>query len=158
VAAGGALDLLLEGPQARRLLWGCAPDPAALALVWLALRAEAWAASAGAFALGFLRDGVSAGPAGGWALTLVLLALLVKALTYAVEINRSWSVFLLLFAAVLFVGLVLYPFLMYIFTGISPLKLLYQYFSIYCIQGLTTALLGLPAFRLLDRAAAERSA
>jgi rod shape-determining protein MreD len=153
VLAGGAFDLLLDGPHGRHFLWGCAPDAAALALAWLALRAETWAAAGGGFLLGFLRDGVSSGPAGGWALVMVLEALLIKALMRAVEINRSWSACLVVFAAVIAGSVVLYPLLMYLYMGVNPGRVISQYFSIYCIQGLTTALAGYPAFRSMDRAA-----
>ncbi|MDR1040230.1 MAG: rod shape-determining protein MreD [Deltaproteobacteria bacterium] len=154
--AGGAFDLLFDGPHGRRFLWGFAPDASALVLVWLALRAETWAVAGGGFFLGFLRDGISYGPAGGWALVMVLEALLAKALMRTVEINRTWSACLVAFAAVLAGGIVLYPLLMYIYTGMNPVRVIYQHFSIYCIQGLTTALAGIPVFRFLDRAAAER--
>jgi rod shape-determining protein MreD len=132
-----------------------APDAAVLAVVWLALRAEAWAAAAGAFVLGFMRDGMSAGPAGGWALVFVLTALAVKAVAAAVEVDRTWSECLAAFAGVLAVGIVLYPILMYIYSGMSPVRVIYLYFSLYCIQGLTTALAGVPVFRAFDRASAS---
>jgi rod shape-determining protein MreD len=156
VLAGAACDLLLDGPHGRHVLWGLAPDAAALVLVWLALRAEPWAAAGGAFFLGFLRDGISAGPAGGWAMVMVAEALIIKAATGTVDINRVWTACLVSFAAVTLSGIVLYPLLMYIYTGMSPVRVIYPYFSIYCIQGVATAATGIPVFRLLDRAATVR--
>jgi rod shape-determining protein MreD len=152
----GGLGLLLDGPQARHLFTGYAPDMAALAVVWLALRSEAWAAVAAAFVLGFMRDGISAGPSGGWALVLILEALALKGLASAAELDRAWGAALALFLSVSVAGLVLYPILMYIYFGVSPVRMFYLHFSIYCIQGLTTALAGIPAFRILDRVAAGR--
>jgi rod shape-determining protein MreD len=156
VLAAGILDLLLDGPPAGILLRGYAPDPVTLVTVWLALRSEAWAACAGGFFLGFLRDGISAGPAGGWALVLVLQALLVKAVTRSVEINRPWSAAFTAFAAVLAGTVVFYPLLMYVYAGMNPVRVIYQHFSIYCIQGILTACLSLPVYGLLDRMAGER--
>jgi rod shape-determining protein MreD len=156
VFAAGACDLLLDGPHGRHFLWGFAPDVAVMMLVWLALRAESWASVVAAFFLGFLRDGISAGPAGGWALVLIVVALLIRALLVAVEVNRAWSAAALTFVAAAMSSIFLYPLLMYIYTGMNAVRVIYQYFSIYCLQALTTALIGIPVFRLLDRAAAER--
>jgi rod shape-determining protein MreD len=125
-------------------------------VVWLALRSEAWAACSGGFLLGFLRDGITSGPSGGWALVMVLLALLVRAMTGAVEINRSWSSFVAVFAASLLGAVVLYPLLMYVYIGVSPVRVIYQHFSIYCATSLVTALFSLPVYRLLDRTTGER--
>jgi rod shape-determining protein MreD len=156
VLAGAACDLLLAGPHGRHFMWGFAPDASMLVVVWLALRAETWASATAGFFTGFLRDGISAGPAGGWALVMILAAFLIKALMTAVEVNRVWSAAAVTFAAVAVSGIVLYPLLMYIYTGMSPVRVIYQYFSIYCIQAVSTALIGIPAYRFLDRAAAER--
>jgi rod shape-determining protein MreD len=153
VLAGAGFDLLMAGPHGRRILWGVSPDPAVLALVWLALRTETWTASLGAFILGFLRDGVSSGPAGGWALVMVLTVFLLKALTGAVEIGRSWGAALLCFASVVIEGVVLYPILMYIYMGLSPVGVIFQYTSVYCIQAVVTAILALALYKPLDRAA-----
>jgi rod shape-determining protein MreD len=127
-------------------------------LVWLAFRAETWAAVSGGFVMGFLRDGVTAGPAGGWALTMVLEALALKAVSRSVEVGRVWSPMLAVFAVVIAGCVVLYPFLMYVYTGLSPIRVIYPYFSIYCIQAVTSALISPPACRLLDRAALGRAA
>jgi hypothetical protein len=86
---------------------------------------------------------------------MILEALLIKALLAAVDTGRTWrGVSALTASAVLAGGIVLYPVLLYFYSGVSPVRVFHRHLDIYCIQGLTTALAGLPVFRLLDRAAA----
>jgi H+/Cl- antiporter ClcA len=87
---------------------------------------------------------------------MVLVALAVKALAGALDVGRTWSAALAAAAAFLAGSVVIYPILMYIYTGVSPYRVIFQSISIYCIQGLITGLCSPPAFRLLDRAALSR--
>jgi rod shape-determining protein MreD len=126
------------------------PDLLILFVLWLSLRAELFLAAIGAFAYGFLVDGLSMAPTGVAPVGLILVVLAVRLLSRAMDFHSP--LYLMALALFIFVlsNIVIYPLLLYISYGKLPFDAISRYFSRYCAQGALSALAAPPLFRALD--------
>ncbi|MDR2339742.1 MAG: rod shape-determining protein MreD [Deltaproteobacteria bacterium] len=146
-----AVNFFYAAFKARFSGLGYFPDLLIIPVVWASLRSETFLAAAGAFVLGFFLDGLSYAPSGVMPLDLIVLVLAVRLLSKVLEFSSPFYIMCLNFFIFSLSNLVIYPLLIYISYGNLPFDVISSYFSIYCVQGVLTALAAPPAFWCLDR-------
>ncbi|MDR2404840.1 MAG: hypothetical protein LBE27_00525 [Deltaproteobacteria bacterium] len=126
------------------------PDILILLTLWVALRTDLFISTLSLFILGFFLDSLSLAPPGIMPLNLVLLAFVVNLLSRVLEFASNFYIMCLSFFIFSLSNLAIYPLLIYISYGNLPFDVISHYFSIYCAQGVLTALAAPVAFWFLD--------
>ena len=147
---GLILSFIYAAFKSRWSVLGVLPDVLILATVWLALRHELHAAAPAVFVMGFFLDGLSLAPAGVMPLCLILIVIAVRILVRVLEFSSTLYVICLCLFIYSLSNLAIYPLLIYISYGNPPFNVISRYFTIYCAQGVLTALSAPPVFWFLD--------
>lgn len=129
---------------------GYFPDVLVPFTVWVALKGDLPLAATGVFLQGFFLDGLTLAPSGVMPLELVLIVLVVKLLARVLEFSSTFYIMCLNLFVFSLSNLVIYPLLIYISYGNLPFDIISHYFSIYCTQGVLTAIVAPAIFWFLD--------
>jgi hypothetical protein len=84
-------------------------------------------------------------------LNLLFILFTVKLLSRVLEFSSNFYIMCLNFFIFALSNLAIYPLLIYISYGNLPFDVISHYFSIYCAQGILTALAAPPTFYFLDQ-------